>query len=202
MGRGNRTNLAVTGAPRFQELIAKRVAVIEHETVSTEQVAQIEQELEFIAPSLIETLKDAKTHGASSPTFLHDGVVFTVHAARVNYGAYKKGICQTVLAVEREVPAVRLSARGSHNYERQLLLLQPLEVPRKRFGTLQPYSWWDENLSHNEAHNLQPAPDEVVIAFAESSADIFDQLVRRSEQKVGRAENGLKALASLQEQFA
>jgi hypothetical protein len=199
MGRGNRTDITVSGSlPRFQELIQNRVEVIENRTASLEYITEIRSELELIAPSLIETIKDAVEQGAPDPTFTHDGVKYTVYAAQVNYRAYKKNVNETVLAVEREIPESRLNASNCANYERKLLLLQSLKIKSKH----KPYAWWGKNLSMIEARNLALAPEDLVISFAENAKDIFEQLVRRSKEKVGRAENGLRSLGSLREQLA
>src|ERR1039458_6989533 len=109
------TEVLGSGAPRFEELIAKRVEVIEHETQSADLVEQIGREIDFVSTSLLEALSEAESHGSPSPTFLHDGVPYTVYAAQVHWGVGKSGISQTVLAVEKEIPEARVYAGNSQD---------------------------------------------------------------------------------------
>ena len=202
---GSGTAVLVADTPRFQEMISRRVEVIANGAESAELIDRIQYEMIGIAPQLLEALQDAESHGAPAPTFTHEGMVYTVYAARIHYLS-KRAQPQTVLAVERELPEARLLATSSSSYRRKLLLLQRLEPrPRRLRGFYKPYSWWDVDksfLSCHESENIVLAPDDLLTAFAENAEGIFEQLVTKSREKVARAENGLRALTSLGERIS
>jgi len=186
-------------------MIDRRVEVIANTTESADLIDRIQQEVDFVAPQLLEALQDAQAHGAPSPTFIHEGVEYTVYAAQLLYSA-RGAKPQTVLGAERKIPEARLHAGNSRAFRRKLLLLQrPEPRPRKLKGFHKPYCLWDASLcavSTNELENTEQAPDGLLTAFAQNAEGIFDQLVTKSREKIESAEHGLRALTSLQERIS